>query len=287
MTRPADTILQRGYGKFTDSPMVDIAKSGQNGPMPNVGAFVGNAAYIRKNVIALLLEAPSGFQYLENPETYVATLRSLVEEQAQSIQGLNSMYEVSFEETPVGGAGEMQEDPSNVTRTRSNPSFTWVEKYGMPISKFLTAWIDQLVMDPATKFASVVSQDGRPRDLLPDFYTMTVLFFEPDPTFQYVNKAWLCANMAPKTNGDAWQGSRDLTQPGQRSELQIDFTTMTQVGYGVNRLAQKLLNRMNRAGMNPHLHKAFMNDTTADVAASGNGYADSLDKRARDRIRIG
>ena len=286
MTRPADTILQRGYGKFTDSPMVDITKSGQNGPMPNVGAFYGNAAYIRKNVIALLLEAPAGFQYLDNPEVYVSTLRSLVEDQPQSIQGLNSQYEVSFEETAVGGAGEMQEDPSNVTRTRSNPSFTWVEKYGMPISKFLTAWIDQLIMEPATKFAGVVALDNRPRDLLPDFYTMTVLFFEPDPTFQWVNKAWLCANMAPKTNGDAWQGSRDLTQPGQRSELQVDFTAMTQVGFGVNRLAQKLLNQMNRAGMNPYTHKAFMDGVTADVAASGNGYADSLDKRARDRIRI-
>lgn len=285
MTRPADTILQKGYGKFTDAPMVDITKSGQNGAMPNLGYFNGNAAYIRKNVIALVLEAPAGFQYLENPDVWVATLRSLFEEQPQSITGLDAQYEVTYEETPVGGAGEMQEDPTNVTRRRSQPSITVVEKYGMPVSKFLTAWIDQLIMEPATKFAGVVAQGNRPRDLLPDFYTATVLFFEPDPTFQFVNKAWLCANMAPKGNGDVWQGSRDLTQGGQRQEITIEWTALTQVGYGVNRLAQKILNQMNRAGMNPHMHKAFMDGVTADVAASGNGYADSLDKRARDQIR--
>jgi len=42
---------------------------------------------------------------------------------------------------------------------------------------------------------------------------MTMAFFEPDPTFTNVTKAWLCANMFLKNSiGSALKGQRELTR---------------------------------------------------------------------------
>ena len=99
-----------------------------------------------------------------------AILKHLVEVQAKSIEGLNATITVDYTETPVGGAGEMQEDVSNVTRQRSNPTFTWTEKYGKPINAFLEYWIFQLLGDPESKIPQVVTRGTKkPTDLLPDY----------------------------------------------------------------------------------------------------------------------
>ena len=285
MTRLAGTILgQKAYASQSAAPVVDLRQGAQMGPSTDFTSYISNTPYVRRNLIAILIEAPTGFQDLDNPDIYVGTLKSLIEVQAQSITGLNSQLDLTFEEVPVGGAGEFQETVSDSKRNRSVPSFTWAEKYGKPISKFLRHWITMLIMDPSTKYPAVLARKGRAlTDILPDYNSCTVLFIEPDPTGTKVLEAWLCTNMQPKSTGPI-EGSRDLTSPGQKVELNIEFTAITQVGEGVNAFAQRQLDALHLGGMNPNQHKAFINAVTPDVNAATQGYNQTLQDMAANRV---
>lgn len=284
MARLRDTILgNRGYAERAYTPVVDLKNGAQMGPMTDFTGYVSNAAYVRRNLIAVLIEAPRGFQDMSDPTLWVETLKSLVELHPKSIEGLQGTITAEFVENAAGGAGEMQEDVSNVTQARSNPTFVWTEKYGKPINKFLSQWIRMLMMDPITKFAGIVSTGVAPADLLPDYSGMTVLFIEPDPTHTRVQEAYLCTNMHPKTAGEV-TGRRDITQGGESIDYSVEFTALTQHGAGVQTFAQNILDSMNLNGMNPNLQRAFVQNIEADVRAGQQGYAETLDNNARTQV---
>lgn len=284
----ASAILgTKAYGlNNTDARgMVDITAPGvgQNGYQTDFRGYVSNANYVRRNIVAVLIEAPRGFQLLPDSKEWVNTLKSLVEVHAQSIEGLNSTLNVDWAETAVGGAGEMQEDLQNVTRNRSTPTFTWVEKRGMPILSFLNGWVTNLLMDPITKVPGVMSRVGeKPGDLLPDFTGATILFFEPDPTHTRIAKAWLCTNMHPKGSIGELVGSRDLTSGGDTLTYSIEFTALTQVGYAVNLLAQTYLDNLNLTGVNPNNTPAFVSRIEQDVLNGGDGYSNQINRAATE-----
>lgn len=288
MARYKDSLLGNGeaFAKGKQNVMVNVAKleAGQNGRATQIDGYVSNANYVRRNIIAILVEAPRGFQDLPNSDKWVATLKSLVELHAQSIEGLQSTLTADFVESAVGGAGEFQEDISNVTRARSTPTFTWIEKYGKPINAFLTGWITNLLMDPVSKVPNVVTMNpNAPTDLLPDYTGATIMFIEPDPTHTRVVEAWLCTNMHPKTAGEVI-GSRDLTAGGEVSSYAVEFTALTQHGVGVREFAQRYLDELNRSLVNPNLTPAFVQAIEADVKAAESGYSNQIDKMSSEAI---
>jgi hypothetical protein len=264
------------YGQYATTQILDLTNGAQNGYSTDFTTYVSNSTYTKRNLICLLLEAPTGFNDLNSPDAWIATLKALVELHAKSISGLNSELTVDFIETAVGGAGEMQEDISNVQRQRSTPEFTWVEKYGKPVWNFHDGWIRNLLMDPISKVAAVVaSGTTRPTDLLPDYTSASMIFIEPDPTHTQVVYAWLCTNMMPKSSGEN-VGRRDLTQAAAEVEYTITYTALTQVGYGVNQFAQQLLDQINLTGANPNLRQAFLSAASPDVAAQADGYVEQI-----------
>lgn len=285
MARLPGTLLgTQAFATNNEAPLVDLRQGATMGAAVDYNSWISNTPYVRRHLIALVIEVPSGFVDLDNPEIWRGCLKTLVETQAQSITGLNSQVDLTHEEVAVGGAGEMQETPSDSKRTRSTPTFTWVERYGKPISKFLRGWINLLIMDPNTKYPAVLASKGRAlTDILPDYNTMTVLFIEPDATGTQVVEAWLCTNMQPKSTGPI-EGSRDITSPGQKVEMSIEFTAITQVGEGVNLFAQKRLDALHLGGMNPNQHKAFMNAVSPDVNAAVKGYDDTLRDLESNRV---
>ena len=300
MSRLTNTILgEKGYGKGRGTPMVDLVNGGQFGFQTDMPSYVSNSQYVRRNVIARLINAPRGFQYLPDPEKWIAALKALVELHPKSIEGFNAQLTVDVQEQPFGGSGEAQESVANVTRARSNPSFGYVEKYGRPITTFFDAWITELLMDPITKAPNIVTRaenQGKLSDvdLLPDFIGATMIFFEPDPTFTRVDKAWLCTNMFPKA-GAPIEARRDLTAGGDQVEFNIEFTAISQVGYGVNQFAQRLLDDMNLSGTNPNLRPAFIEQLagktgpgaiSADVTAVESGYAEQIGNAARTAVQL-
>lgn len=287
--RVADAILQPNfaYAAGHQAPMVDLQFGGQMGYAQDLTEWVSNQAYVRRNMICLLVEAPKAFKLLPNPEYWIATLRALVELHPMSIDGLNAGLEVETIENPFGGGGQMQHDFTNVTETQSVPVFRWNEKYGMPISSFLRGWITNLLMDPNSKFANIATLGPQfaPGDMLADMYTATMAFIEPDPTHTRVVKSWLVTNMFPKGTGDI-TGRRDLTQAGEAQSIDVTFTGIAQFGLGVDYFCQQLLSGINLTGANPHLRPAFVDRIDADILAARKGYEDNVETLGAESLRV-
>lgn len=285
--RFADMLLSgQAYSAAIQAPMLNLQYGGQNGYSTNLTEWINNQSYVRRNLICMLIEAPSGFQSLNNSEYWVGTLRSLVELHATAIDGLNQTLTVDFSQTPVGGAGEQHEDFINVVRERSNVSFRWPEKYGMPIARFLSSWIRLLMMDPETKVAEIATITGAaPTDMLADRYTATMLFVEPDPTHTKVVKAWLITNMMPRSSGQI-TGHRDLTQAMETVTHDVEFTGIAQVGAGVDAFAQEMLSGINLSGANPYQRPAFIQQVSADVLRTSRSYKEGVESLGSQAIAL-
>jgi hypothetical protein len=285
MSRITKAILdQKAYGRKSNQPMLDLSYGGQFGWSPNLTEWVSNQAYVRRNLICILLEAPRFFKLMPEPSKWVESLKSLVELHCRTIDGFNAQLTVDTDTHPVGGAGEMQDEVTDVKRNRSEPSFTFIEKYGLPITTFLYNWITYGLMDPDTKYAMVGTLSGtRPEDMLADWYSMTCLFMEPDPTHTKVIKAWVTTNMYPKSTG-VIEGKRDLTVAGEVSTLQVDFTGISQYNIGTKVFAQKILDNINIVNANPNLKPSFIQSISADVNASTEGYQQNVRDLASKQV---
>lgn len=271
MSRVTDAILQQGYSVNSNQPMLDLTYGGQHGWSPNLTEWVSNQAYVRRNLLCILLEAPKVFSLFPDSQKWVQSLKSLMELHVRTIEGFNAGLTVEVDEHPVGGAGEMQQEVIDVKRARSEPSFTFVEKYGRPIQTFLDYWIRYGLMDPDAKFALAATLGQAPEDMLADWYSMSCLFIEPDPTHSRVVQSWVTTNMFPKGNGEI-VGKRDLTTGLEIVNLTIEFTGLSQYGIGVNMFAQSILDQINIANADPFMRPSFIQQIQADVDASNNGY---------------
>lgn len=286
MARITDALLStQAYGAGSNQPMLDLTYGGQHGWAPDLTQWVSNQAYVRRNLVCILLEAPRFFSIMPDSEKWVQTLKSLFEVHARSIDGFNAGLEVAVEDHPVGGAGEVQHEYTNVTQAASNPSFQFVEKYGMPIQTFIRNWITYGMMDPNTKFAMVGTlSDNRPQDLLADWYSCSALFFEPDPTHRTVVKSWVTTNMFPKGTGEI-VGKRDLTSASEILNLTIEFTGLSQFNLGTNYFAQQILDDINLNNSNPYLRPSFIQELSADVAAQTvEGYKKNVETLGTEAV---
>jgi hypothetical protein len=287
MSRLATAILANttAYAHGHAAPMVDLQNGGQMGFSPDLAGWVSNQTYVRRNLICLLVEAPKGFNLLPDPQSWISTLRALVELHPLSIDGLNAGLEVEFASNPVGGGGQVQEDFTDVKETQSVPVFRWNEKYGMPVAAFFRGWITNLMMDPNSKVANVATLANKPADMLSDQTAATMIFIEPDPTFQYVVKSWLVTNMMPKGTGEV-VGRRDLTQASDATTYDITFTGIAQFGVGVDAFAQTLLSAISLTGANPQNRPAFVNAITADILKPGNSFTGNIAAQAAAAIVV-
>jgi hypothetical protein len=281
---PEAILASKAFGTGSTQPMLDFTYGGQQGWAPNLVEWVSNQAYVRRNLICVLLEAPQFFKLMPDPQKWVSSLKSLMELHCKSIEGFNAGLTVETDEHPVGGAGEMQQEVTDVKRARTEPSFTFVEKYGMPIQTFLHNWITYGLMDPDTKFAMVGTlSNQKPEDLLADWYSMSCLFMEPDPQHRKVVKSWVTTNMFPKETGEII-GKRDLTTASEVLNITVPFTGISQFSLGTNLFAQKILNTINMNNSNPYLRPSFIQDISADVNAAQDGYKKNVEDLGKSAV---
>lgn len=289
--RKNDTIIGNtvAYGKTRTAPMTNLIHGGNMGFLPDYSTFVSATPYVRRNIVARLMQAPTMFEsrYLgSDGQKFVDALKAMVELLPRTINGLQSGLTPEFIENPYGGGGETISEVSDMKRAQSTPSFVWDEKYGKPIQSLLTFWMENGMMDPESKYPRIIANTGRkPDDLLLDFKTMTVLFFEPDPTHTKIVEAWLCTGMMPKSNGTV-EGRRDLTSAGEGLELDIEFTATTQHGIAVRAAAQSVLDEINRYNLNPNARAAYADQIDADVRAGNAGYVEQVAEMARTQVRV-
>lgn len=272
------------------APLVDIKYGGQFGHMMDYKALASSTPYVRQHAIAILIEAPRGFDLMPQPKIFRSALKAIIEEQSESITGLNSTLKIENVEHNVGGASETIKAVSNVTREQSNPVHEINEKYNMPVTTFLNSWILELMMDPETKYPNIITRSNvraKLTDHLADFYGATVLYFEPDPLFRHVIKAWLCYFVRPSDEGPTVEGSRNLTSAKEELKISLNMSATTMVGGGVIELAQKILDNLDPTNTNPWQRPATFDGITADVAAvTDSGYAQGMSNAAKMALQL-
>jgi hypothetical protein len=283
--RFAESFLTEGVAELQPAPQLDLRLGGMNGFAPVFGEFQNNQAHVRRPLVGLVLTFPKAFEFTSNPEWWGATLKAIMEVHPHQIDGLQSNIEVDFgAETPVGNGGERQQDWTAVTRQPSNPSFMWKDKYGMPIGNFWETYIQMFIGDPDTRVPGIALMEGTGMtDQLSDMYSFTMLFFEPDPTFTTVVRAWLCANMAPRSAG-TFEGSKEVGGTMNQVEHTIEFTALTQHGIGPKLLAQSILSNINVINASPQFAPAFLQGISSDVAAASGGYVGKAEEAASNAI---
>lgn len=278
-SKNANIVLPNGDSFTTKAfgPTTNMAIPGQEGYIPNYEYWHASAEYVRPPVIPFLMEAPDAFQILDNPARLVATLKALMEVHARTIQGLDQSLEVEFSTTPFGGAGEQMETVAKVKRAQSQPQYDWVERIGKPITKFWNYYILNILGNPDSNIPAAVSRgQTRPYGMYPDFTAFTMMFVQADRTQKFVDHAWLCSNMMPKS-GAKIEGSRDITETPAGVTVSIGFTCLQQVGAGVDKLAQAMLDQANQTGLDPNNRRAWLQSIEADVKSStDSGYKDDM-----------
>lgn len=256
MARLIDAVTAANAGTGATNPTLNIAHGGQGGAYAHIGVigadgknyeeWINNHAYIRKNIIAVVLSYPKFFDFMPNGDKLKEIYKAMIEVHPVSIDGLASGLTVSTDEHPIGRAGEVQEEITGVTRAKSNPSFTLKEKAGKAFQKFLDLVIRYGYMDPDTnkplvmKYLTAADLEDVGGIYTPDFYTGTVLFIEPDTTQRVVVDSWLCTNMFFKSNGDR-TGKMAIQGAGETLDLTIESSAITMCNEAVQNLAKVIL----------------------------------------------
>lgn len=286
MSRIPEALLgAKAFNRNKREQMLDPTYGGQFGWSVQLTEWINNAAYVPTNLKCILLEAPLFFQLMPEPNKWVQVLRSLVELHAETIEGLEAGLEVTIADHNLGGAGEVQHEYTDVKRTASSVTFKWTELYGRPIQTFLHDWITYGLMDPDVKYAmiSTLARDRIPLDHLPDWYSMSALFYETDRTHRTVVKAWVGANMFPKGTKEI-SGKKDKNTAPSLLELPIEFTGHYQFNLGTKAFAQRIIDEINQVNANPFLAPSFIQQIDKNVEAAVINYKQALEKLGSEAL---
>ena len=254
---------------------LDPLFGGQNGYATNPTEWLSAQGYIPRNLIPIVLEAPRFFQFMPNPEKWVAAWKVFWEKHVKTIEGLKAGLTVDTAEHNFGGDGRMFEEFVDVKRERSTLSVGLVDKYGNVWQNFFEKFIMYGMMHPETKTPLTATLTDGPSDHLADWYSGSVAFIEPDPTGKKCMRCWLGANIWPKSNGPV-EGKMDKTSGFSIKELSLDFTILDFYGEGTRILGQQLMDAFSMTNANPNNRAAFIQAAVADVAAVAKGYAESI-----------
>lgn len=282
-----DKVFDEGtISKGVQTPIADLRYGAQMGYSPDLTTWVSNHPYVSRNVICILMEAPRIFTKLPNAEKWIASFREFFERMPQSITGLNQSLQIDTDSVRLGKGGQEQEFFTNVQYSKPNLQFQMHERYGLGVYRFLSAWTRLSMMDPDTGYATVNTLPGMEiNDLLPDQYTATALFIEPDPIHKHVTQAWLVCNISPKDSIEN-TAQRSMSDPYSKRDLTISLTGIAQYGAGVDQLAQTILDRISLVGADPHHRQAFVRDIDALVNDRPFGYHHGVDTLAQQQINV-
>jgi len=282
-----------------NEPLADVAasnllKGGQWGHLPLIGSpdqqheWMADQAYIRRDIIPIVLQAPKGFELMGDiGKKFVYMTKALFEKHARTIEGLDSSITVNSGEHELGLEGAKYREPVNVTVAESNVTISLTEKYGQAVKNFLDIWIRYLIMDPDTK-GPLISKNLQYTDKnsvaingfelnkgvwSTEYYTATVLFIEPDILYSRVVNAWLVSNLYP-TSVPNIIGKKDKKADKEIEELSIEFGgfAMHSRNPNVRKLATKVLQGLN-------LFK--LTNESINIQASG---VDSVLQKAKEDI---
>ena len=284
--RLGDAILPigQGFNQYynREGTLTDPMYGAVNGYAPEYREWVSAVQERIQHGIPFLIDAPAGFEYLTNdPMQLVAQLRAIMELHPRKIEGFEAGLQLENADIPWGGGGQKLHVFTNVTRDQTSWKSTTDDKEGAPIRRFWEYYIQMLMANEESKVPGVATLSRRPKHWLPDMWTFTMGFIIPDPLHQYVKQSWIVTNMCPKDGFSGITASRELEAAMQTRQYSHDFGGLAAYGPGIDAYCQKYLDRMNLAGANPALRKAWVEDLyveniDADVLATMRGFLPNI-----------
>lgn len=262
--------------------MVDLKKGGQFGWHSDFGGIVNSTPHTSSPVICRVLASPRGFNKLPaHAQAWHMAWKSMFELHARTITGLNKTLQPNWADTPFGGSGETMDVPVGMTRTKSNVTFSFTEKYGLPMTNMVEAYHRMFLYDEDTMHPGIamVAKDEDALDGLMDFYTWTMIFIEPARYLEQANRTWIINNMGIKSS-PAQESKRDKTGDNELVEFELEMTGVAQVGYHVDAVGNAILKAMKKTQSDPMRAPAFINGaraTDAKNAADGLFHSGDLD----------
>lgn len=278
-------LQQVGYMEKSHSPAWNPKNGGQHGWAENQQTYISNQSHVNRPLVCLVLQAPRIFDYLPHGKMYTETFKAMMEEHSHSITGFDAELSVDFDVTPIGGAGQEQHEVVNVTRAQPEPVHSLTDKRGRPFQKFLEWWIRYALMDPETKHPlAAILNDPRITDLGPDMISASCLYFVPDTLFKHVDRAWICVNMMPHTQGTS-TAQRNKRDAQEILNIEIPFTALSDNSAGAELLAERLMAQIQTFNADPQHRKALFNDIDPNVAAAKDtGYKHGFERVGKSVI---
>jgi hypothetical protein len=285
--RLADAVMKtQAFARGRNVKPLDLQFGGTHGYAPNANEWVSATKYVRKNLVVLAFQAPTGFHRMPNSEFMISAWKSLIETQAKRWEGFNRGLTIEWAETAVGGGGEKWHDWTKVTRAQTVPKCSVTDLAGRPVQNFLDDYTRYLIADPDTGIPMLSTIAGyKPDDQLADTYAGTILAYELDPTHTKVAKSWLVVNFAPKSGTGDIEGIRDMTAAGELKEFDIEWTGWAVSGLGIDAMAQTVVDGMQLANANPFLRRAHIEAVDAFVADNmAGGYKATMEDLGADTV---
>ena len=284
--RSRAALVNHGELYSVGDTTLDLRKGGNYGYSPRIDQWLNNKAYIPRDLIPLVISVPRMFSLgnASDGPKWTQTLKAFIELHCKTIEGYKATLTVSFAQQAV--RDEIQQDPTRVVRERSDPVFGAVEKEGNPIQKFLEWWITYGILDPDSGRILASSLPGAPSDWLADWYTMSLLVFEPDTMFRHVRRAWVSVNMFPLTTGDII-GAKDPDNDKSMLNLSIGFSALSVTNEGTRQFAEGIVKKIKIENAYPAKTRFWKDNIDPDVQPENSkddiGYAagvkDVIDKQ--------
>lgn len=285
MGRLADAKLEGAYVVGSDVPAWDLKYGGQQGWGMNFPEIISNQAHVNRPLFCVLLRAPKIFNYLPQGSKFIEGLKAFFEVHALTITGFDEELKADFAQHRVGGNEQFLDEVVNMTREQPKPEIGAVDKYGRPIQHLLEWWMRYGMMDENTNFPMISTlKIPELRDMGPDMYTATCLFFEPDVLFKGVSRAWIVANMMPHTTGTS-TAQRDYSQGQEILNLSIPFTGLAQSGPPAKKLAARIMRDINILDADPYFRDSGIQGISPDVRAAGDAdLKNSIERTGKEAV---
>lgn len=265
----------------------NMVNNGYHGWAAEIGDHVSNQHYVSRPLVCVMLDPPKLLTKIEGGQATIDALKALVEVHAQTITGFNAQTTWTFDQRPAGGAGAQHHEVVNATREQPTPTFTFVEKYGRPVSRLLNFWGRYLMMDPDAKFALItIMKSLEFKDLGPDMTTATMLFYEPTADMLDVTNAWLCVNMMPDTDGPQ-ESQRDMNSQQNMRDITVTFTALAAVGPAIDYMAKSIMLATNTLKADPFMAQPVgIQGISPELQATGPGtYRGSVENKGTRAVQ--
>jgi hypothetical protein len=280
------TMPMQGYLTGLDVQATSWTDTGNFGVTPNHRSW-GHLAYqTRQNTILIPLDYPRGFDDLPNPELWIAAFNAMISDMPKNVSGINWTKTPEFNETEVGGTGDVHHTMTDMRFTPTEIQTEIDERLGYVIERTVYGWWDMLGMEVDTKRPAVVDLPGNENKEIvftQNYRGGIVLAFEPSECMRYVNKAQIIYNVMPK-DGIESIGQRVLTGAKEQVVHTITWTGTAVRDKGALQVAKTVLDAMRANTVIADNRSAIVSGIADELKELKDGMLASLQKESEKQL---